>query len=832
MAWQLIYTSAPRLLEAGLTGLGTVARHRAIPPLVVKAVERISQFARLPGYDLERLIHCHRVLTVGGARFHVLSRLRDAGSDYSGRTNHIAHHLIVPAKEVSRQAASGVTPADVLLQMAWFDRWDRAPEWFEAAQDIALESFPPSAGTDRAWEPLTGNAEHRWLLVHGPAARGCCLIASPRAGLLPCLAASQRCQPPPQSWQAGFTTSLQPGDDLGDFRWIGLAADSPLRGIVGSSGRPVLDLSVPSNLPAPEIPRTAPPAPAARNSTPPPAAGKYSPPPPPHALGSISNPSSAPGARQRVSHGSGRNQETTERSWLLPALVAVVVLAGGASAWFLTRGSSRSPAQVPAEVSVKLQSAATNANNNAAIRAIKLSPADSVTTLGQFIQGIQSNPPPQTLKDALSELAELDQNLKNDTTVGSIVKGMFQVMEAEAWKLCLKAKPAAADFGDYSWTDAELGKKAAAAEQWLAQPGAIPGELASDPPAWMTTAASVVTPPKPTVPPVESGSNPPTPAAEGEKPNPAEWHYFLSACEDLPRADLKIEPAWKGEFILRQGKAETRLTLFDQKSFRVGRVTDEILKVTDAGRLEFGPKAKVADESKLELEVRGVAPAVPFLIKFGMEGHVCVQREGKVEWDGKQFLGLPAEALAPFGSLLLIPGQKLRVTLPLKKSLDGGSEQISVDVDSIAALRSGVNLGSAMDSLLAEREGAGNQEAFCARDAAVKAAELKKVAKAEKRTEFEGLTPKNSKNDNHKAAWIRYEAELNRDFGADEAITKAIADAKTAAKQRRQAILKFAGEHPLLASKPFVLQGPLVISLRQKFETSSKGTDLVSIQSR
>ena len=51
MAWQLIYTSAPRLLEAGLTGFGTVARHRAIPPLVVKAVERISQFARLPGYD-------------------------------------------------------------------------------------------------------------------------------------------------------------------------------------------------------------------------------------------------------------------------------------------------------------------------------------------------------------------------------------------------------------------------------------------------------------------------------------------------------------------------------------------------------------------------------------------------------------------------------------------------------------------------------------------------------------------------------------------------------------------------------------------------------------
>jgi hypothetical protein len=50
MAWQLIYTSAPRLLEAGRSGFGTVARHRQIGPLLVSACERASQFARLPDW--------------------------------------------------------------------------------------------------------------------------------------------------------------------------------------------------------------------------------------------------------------------------------------------------------------------------------------------------------------------------------------------------------------------------------------------------------------------------------------------------------------------------------------------------------------------------------------------------------------------------------------------------------------------------------------------------------------------------------------------------------------------------------------------------------------
>ena len=135
MAWQLIYTSAPRSLEAGRSGFGTVARHRAISPLLVSAIERASQFSRLPGTDAGRVIFSHRIVAVAGGRFHVLSAIRDAGADYTGRTNHIAHHLIVDPREIAQLGPDGPSPADVLLAMQWVTSWNETPRFLDYLQE-------------------------------------------------------------------------------------------------------------------------------------------------------------------------------------------------------------------------------------------------------------------------------------------------------------------------------------------------------------------------------------------------------------------------------------------------------------------------------------------------------------------------------------------------------------------------------------------------------------------------------------------------------------------------------------------------------------------------
>lgn len=251
MAWQLIYTSAPRLLEAGRTGFGTVARHRAVSGMLVSIVERFSQFARLPGYDPRRVVHTYRILTVGSGSYHVFSCLQDAGSDYTGRTNHLAQHVIAEAREIRALTASGLTPADILLAIPWRSTWTEVPRFLDPAEEIDLAGLRPA--TTSAWTTATGNPAYARLLCTPQALKGCYLIPPPGVSVLE-LFREAMMEAPQAGWQTSFTTTLEPNDEVGDFRWIGLPPGSPLRSQAETSNRPLLDLTQPAKLLAPPEP--------------------------------------------------------------------------------------------------------------------------------------------------------------------------------------------------------------------------------------------------------------------------------------------------------------------------------------------------------------------------------------------------------------------------------------------------------------------------------------------------------------------------------------------------------------------------------------------------
>lgn len=295
MAWQLIYTSAPRLIEAGRTGFGTVARHRAVSGLLAAAVERFSQFARLPGHDPRRLVHAHRILTVGSATYHVLSCLQDAGSDYTGRTNHIAHHLIAEPREIRALSSAGLTPADVLRSMAWRTSWNEGPRYLDPSEEINLSSFTPAAS--QAWASITGNPASAGILWSREAQRGCYLILPSGISGLELFRESLLVEPA-HAWQTCFTTCLEPNDDVADFRWIALSSSSPMRAQVETSNRFVFDLTSPATLPEPPQREAPPPAletvsPAAPGPAPRPPASVYE---PMHSTGAASAPVSPMGA--------------------------------------------------------------------------------------------------------------------------------------------------------------------------------------------------------------------------------------------------------------------------------------------------------------------------------------------------------------------------------------------------------------------------------------------------------------------------------------------------------------------------------------------------------
>ena len=258
MPSQLIYTSAPRLLEAGRTGFGTVARHRAVSGLLVAAVERVSQFARLSGLSPRRVVLSHRLIHAGASTYHVLSCIRDAGSDYTGRTNHLAHHVIANAREARLAAEAGITPADVLRQIPWRATWNESPRFFEPAEEISLTSFRPGITTpDRAlaaaqtWQRLTGSASHALLPAQ---AQRCLLLLPSEDSALSLFQESLQIMGAAASWQVTFSTHIEPTDDLAELRWIALDRNSTQRQQVEGAARVTFDLTAPQSLPAPKNP--------------------------------------------------------------------------------------------------------------------------------------------------------------------------------------------------------------------------------------------------------------------------------------------------------------------------------------------------------------------------------------------------------------------------------------------------------------------------------------------------------------------------------------------------------------------------------------------------
>jgi hypothetical protein len=267
MAFQLVYTSAAKLLDAGRSGFGTVARAKTISPLLVSAIERVSQFANIRGTNRSRVIFVHRRIVAANNRFHILSRIADAGADYTGRTNHIAHHLIVSLEEVARAAARGLTPADIIRQFQWLPRWDGAARFFTAEDEVILEAFQPlghqSARSE--WSQLTGNPLHARLLAWDGAPRNGVLLMPSGADSLALLAESLA-EFGTQSWSRTFTTSLETTDEMTDLDWIITSPDafSEIQGRCGA--RTVFDLSRRQSLPVPPDPvQVAPePCPAVR----------------------------------------------------------------------------------------------------------------------------------------------------------------------------------------------------------------------------------------------------------------------------------------------------------------------------------------------------------------------------------------------------------------------------------------------------------------------------------------------------------------------------------------------------------------------------------------
>ena len=102
MAQQLVFTSTPQGLEPGRSGYCTVARHKDLRHRLVRELERLSvyDFGQQTG-STRSDISIFRKMPLGSEEYYVLTKICDAGLDYTNRTNYLAHHLVLDGFEIA-----------------------------------------------------------------------------------------------------------------------------------------------------------------------------------------------------------------------------------------------------------------------------------------------------------------------------------------------------------------------------------------------------------------------------------------------------------------------------------------------------------------------------------------------------------------------------------------------------------------------------------------------------------------------------------------------------------------------------------------------------------
>jgi hypothetical protein len=250
MPQQLIYTSAPRGLVAGRSGHCTVARNADMREPLVLQLEKLSYYQHLSlSGGRERPIFSCRLLDIRGSQYHVLSRIQDAGLDFTGRTNYLAYHLVFTPQEVRRLASP---PAILRGWPGWVRSWSKEPQVLESEDWSGLEALLSSGFVPATtWQQVTGDAVNGYSLLE-PRVGIALRVDNLSEDLILALFAESlellELRDPRRdfhatAWGYTFTTSVQEQDNLADFRWRCLHADNPASSrFAGPDCRPLSDL--------------------------------------------------------------------------------------------------------------------------------------------------------------------------------------------------------------------------------------------------------------------------------------------------------------------------------------------------------------------------------------------------------------------------------------------------------------------------------------------------------------------------------------------------------------------------------------------------------------
>jgi hypothetical protein len=254
MILEHVFTSLPKGLNPGSRGFSTAAATQGMSPPLVQLSESLSGYTHIfplqsPDYVKNPVAFSHYRLTVGGKSYHVLSRVAALPADYSGRTNKIAHHLLVPPSDTTPAGPA----AELSVPGRFLSNWTEEPRYLPEGRVSMAERPAPSCAA-AAWRQAAGDAgwagvlARHWLSRPDGAAY---VVFAPGQDLLPLFDEALRLIPPERRWEVTFSTYLTTPPAGTPCRWRGCLPDNPLlRAAAKQSGTLVIDLTRPGAVPA------------------------------------------------------------------------------------------------------------------------------------------------------------------------------------------------------------------------------------------------------------------------------------------------------------------------------------------------------------------------------------------------------------------------------------------------------------------------------------------------------------------------------------------------------------------------------------------------------
>ncbi|TWU65939.1 hypothetical protein [Crateriforma conspicua] len=210
MSIEILYTSAPKGLKQGSRGFCTVVSTAGMPINLASRLEALSGYRQMyaadsPDAGKNPVTFSHLRFTISGQRKSVVSRVAAYGNDYSGRTNKLAHHVVLEPHELAQAGPAWLLQQPHLMQTSW-DGTCATP----ATGPVIPQSDQP-ARVCSMWKSVTGDAAWGGAVANAliqSSGKPCWIIYSieQRDQLLPLLNEAIAILPIERRWDATFST--------------------------------------------------------------------------------------------------------------------------------------------------------------------------------------------------------------------------------------------------------------------------------------------------------------------------------------------------------------------------------------------------------------------------------------------------------------------------------------------------------------------------------------------------------------------------------------------------------------------------------------------------